>query len=110
MSTRPRATLPEPFKAALERLIKIAHGDTGQSRKVANFLLAWWNASENGGFDLVELWAVDTEIAQDMISVCRVIAACHCYPDTLGYKKEFEQIWKLWREEAELARQAGGAL
>jgi hypothetical protein len=107
MSARP--TLSESCKAALERLIKIALHDTGQSRKVANFLLAWWNASENGGFDLVELWAVDQEIAQDMILTCRVIATCHCYPDTLGYKKEFEAIWKLWREEAELARQAGGA-
>jgi hypothetical protein len=104
----PRPTLPEPCKAALERLIAIAQGDTGQSRKVANFLLAWWNASENGGFDLVELWAVDQEIAQDMILVCRVIAACHCYPDTLGYKKEFVRIWELWREEVEKARQAGG--
>jgi hypothetical protein len=97
----PRPTLPEPCKAALERLIRIAHSDTGQSRIVANFLLAWWNASANGGFDLVELWAVDQEIAQDMILICRVIAACRCYPGTLGYKKEFEKIWELWREPSE---------
>lgn len=29
-------------RAALARLIKIAKGDTGQSRRVADFLLAWW--------------------------------------------------------------------
>ena len=39
-------TLPDATKAALDRLIGIAQRDTGQSRKVANFLLAWWNANE----------------------------------------------------------------
>ena len=37
-------------EAALNRLIAIAHNDTGQSRRVAGFLLAWWNADECGGF------------------------------------------------------------
>jgi hypothetical protein len=40
--------LSERERAALERLIQIAQRDTGQSRKVANFLLAWWNADECG--------------------------------------------------------------
>ena len=34
---------------ALTRLIEIAQKDTGQSRRVADFLLAWHNAAENGG-------------------------------------------------------------
>jgi hypothetical protein len=34
-------------------------------RVVANFLLAWWN--ECGGFDLTDVWAVDTAIAVDMV-------------------------------------------
>jgi hypothetical protein len=38
--------------AALDRLLAIAQADTGQSRRVANFLLAWWNAGECGGFHL----------------------------------------------------------
>ena len=29
------------------------------ARRVANFLLAWHNAEENGGWDLVDLWNVD---------------------------------------------------
>jgi hypothetical protein len=37
----------------LEELLAVAQRDTGQSRKVANFLLAWWYAAENGGFDLM---------------------------------------------------------
>lgn len=42
---RPEEML-EPEKAALERLLKIAQGDTGQSRRVADFLLAWWNSGQ----------------------------------------------------------------
>ena len=64
---------------ALERLIDIARGDTGQSRKVANFLLAWWNAEECGGFDLTEVWGVDRSIAADMLSVFALLAACRQY-------------------------------
>ena len=37
---------------ALTRLIEIAQKDTGQSRRVADFLLAWHNAAENGGWDV----------------------------------------------------------
>src|SRR5450631_2390707 len=61
-------------KAALERLIQVALGDTGQSRKVANFRLAWWNAEECGGFDLTDLWRVDTAIAADMVTVFSMVA------------------------------------
>lgn len=31
-------------RAAFERLLKIARSATGQSRRVAPFILAWWNA------------------------------------------------------------------
>lgn len=82
---------------ALERLIEIARGNTGQSGKVANFLLAWWNAEECGGFDLTELWGVDASIAADMISVFALVAARQQYPDRLGYGKQFEAIVRAWR-------------
>jgi hypothetical protein len=82
---------------ALERLIDIARGDTGQSRKVANFLLAWWNAEECSGFDLTEVWGVDRSIAADMLSVFALLAACRQYPDAMGYGKQFEAIGHAWR-------------
>ena len=52
---------------ALTRLIEIAQKDTGQSRRVADFLLAWHNAAENGGWDVTDLWNVDQSIADDML-------------------------------------------
>lgn len=84
---------------ALERLIKIAKSDTGQSRKVADFLLAWWNASSCGGFDLTILWGVDEAIANDMQTVFGLIARTRCYADSFGYEADFRQIVEEWRPE-----------
>ena len=84
-------------RAALERLLGHAARDTGQSRRVANFLLAWWNAQECGGFDLTELWAVDDAIAADMVTVFGFIANTQRYPDTLGFEAAFAALVRQWR-------------
>src|SRR6202046_5870757 len=83
--------------AALERLIQIARRDTGQARRVADFLLAWHNAEENGGWNPVDLWQLDTGIAQDILLVTAFIAVEHKYPDDLGFAPEIADVWKLWR-------------
>ena len=75
--------------AALDRLIAIAQTDTGQARRVAAFLLAWWNADNCGGFDLTDLWAVDTVIAVDMLRVFALVGRVQYYPDSLGYGDRF---------------------
>jgi hypothetical protein len=87
----------DPPLAALDRLVTIAQGDTGQARRVANFLLAWWNASDCGGFDLTELWTLDAAVTEDVLSVMRLIALRHCYPDAYGLGSEFEQLVMDWR-------------
>ena len=101
-----RSSLPDKSGAALERLIRVAQGDTGQSRIVANFLLAWWNAEECGGFALTEVWGVDTSIAVDMLRVFALLAGCHQYPDAMGYSKQFETIVRAWRPAASAAAEA----
>jgi hypothetical protein len=84
-------------RMALERLIGIARSNTGQSRKVANFLLAWWNAQECGGFDLTDVWNLDRTIAEDMLTVFGLLTRCIDYPDTLGYGSEFTALIRAWR-------------
>jgi hypothetical protein len=84
-------------QTSLERLIRIAQGDSGQCRVVANFLLAWWNAAECGGFDLTDLWGVDAEIAEDMLTVFAHLIRCRRYPDSLGYGNQFQTIVDRWR-------------
>lgn len=80
----PAAHANEPTTAelaALERLVKIGHGLSGQCVRVRSFLLAWWNAHENGGFDLWDACNVDDEIAADMATVFVMIARIRSYPD-----------------------------
>lgn len=84
---------------ALVRLLKIGRSDTGQSRRVADFLLAWWNAASCGGFDLTNLWALDVEIAADIQTVIGLIARSRSYPDALGFKAEFKELLRAWRPE-----------
>jgi hypothetical protein len=82
---------------ALERLLRIGRKDTGQARRVANFLLAWHNAEENGGWDPTDLWNVDAAIADDMLTVVRLIRDSHRYPDALGFTDEIAAVWRAWR-------------
>ena len=89
--------LPEPHAAALARLVRLAQSDTGQSRVVANFLLAWWNAGENGGFDITDLWSLDSEIAQDVCAIFRLISIVRISIMALGYEDEINRIWETWR-------------
>lgn len=89
----------EQAHAALERLLKIAESDTGQSRRTANFLLAWWNAGNCGGFDLTDLWMVDRAIADDMVAVFAAVSRSHSYPDQHLYGERFEALAGLWRPE-----------
>ena len=85
--------------AVLKRLIAIAQSDTGQARRVADFLLAWWNAGECGGFDLTNLWGLDRSIADDMVIVFGYVARTNAYPDALGFNAEFQSIVRGWRPE-----------
>lgn len=88
--------------AALERLLSIAQSDTGQSRRVADFLLAWWNADSCGGFDLTNLWAVDTAIARDIVAVFAMVARVHSWPSSdpfKAYTRQFENLVRQWRPQ-----------
>lgn len=91
---------------ALARLIQIALRDTGQSCRVASFLLAWWNATNCGGFDLTDFWSVDPEVADDMLSVIAVIRQTRAYPDILGteIRGQFETLVALWRPQLSESR------
>jgi hypothetical protein len=90
-------TMDLDTRAALERLLAVAQGDTGQSRQVADLLLAWYNAGENGGFDLTSLWAIDDALVADSLRLITWISHSRVYPDELGYGDQFKAIWKAWR-------------
>lgn len=68
---------------ALQRLLQVAHGDTGQSRTIAKFLLGLYN-DQRFPFPLADLRRLDDELFEDCLTVLRMDArAClqevHCY-------------------------------
>ncbi|MDH1181118.1 hypothetical protein N5C72_23825 [Achromobacter mucicolens] len=83
----------------MARLLNIAKTDTGQSKRVADFLLSWWNATSCGGFDLTDFWSVDAEIADDMLDVIGLVRQTCAYPDILGAEihGQFKALVALWR-------------
>lgn len=91
--------MDELTRAAFERLLAIARSDTGQSRRVANFILAWWNADSLGGFDLADIFAVDRDIGRDMATIVIGLAGFSVayYPE--AYRNDIEQLIRLWRPE-----------
>ena len=92
------APCPTPANvAALQRLIGIATTDTGQSRAVADFLLAWWNASACGGLDLTSLWSVAPPIRDDMLLVIDLIAHHREFPTAYGLGDAFAALVARWR-------------
>lgn len=86
---------------ALETLLNVAHEDTGQGRRVANFLLAWWNAEVHGGFDLTDLANVDRDIAEDMATIFTFLSREEDVVYPTDCRSEIEQIVSRWRPLAE---------
>lgn len=90
-------------RAAITRLIPIAMSDTGQSRRVANFLMAWWNGPKLGHFEIADLFGLDLAIANDITTVIGFLrqndrgAVCI---DSLGFADEMQDIIALWRSSA----------
>lgn len=87
------------IKTVFERLLTIVRSDTSQAKRVADFILAWWNAESLGGFDLADLFAVDESVARDMATVF-VWLSRQSSPDyPSAYRSEIEQIIAAWRPE-----------
>lgn len=98
----PRKMTPE-VEGALGRLFDIADRDTGTSGRVANLLLAWWNARENGGFDLTDLWLMDDSVCRDCLLLIGYVAMHREYHEA-EFGLRFERIWRQWREPKKTRR------
>jgi hypothetical protein len=83
----------------LDRLFDIAKGGTAQSRRVADFLLTWWDAGRNGGFDLTAMWSLDEDVCKDLITAFGFIGRNPCYPQELGYTGALREVVEEWRPE-----------
>ncbi len=93
--------------AALDRLIEVARGNTHQSARVANFLLAWWNGREWGFFDLTDLFAVDAAIAADMTTIFAFLGQHPgaIYADGFDRREAMVDLVERWHNDAVALRQ-----
>lgn len=86
------------IKQALARLVEHAKGNSGQARKVADFLLSWWNAEELGAWSPTDLWQLDDAICDDIMTVLAYINKRRAYPDSIGLGAEFQGLVRQWRQ------------
>ena len=100
MTTAGGKLLPQAIVQALERPLSVASQDTGQGRHVADFLLYWHNAEENGNWSITDLWSVDTQIADDMLALLVFIRHYHRYPHQVGFGPQMQAVWNLWRAKS----------
>ena len=104
MTQSSQNTIKVQTREAILRLLEVAQRDTGQSRRCANFLLAWWNAEFNGGFDLTDSWSCDLQIRKDMLTVFHYILVHNDYPTEFGLCDDFEALVRLWRSSPKTPR------
>lgn len=97
------ATDYDSARAALTRLIPIAMSDTGQSKRVADCLTAWWNGPDLGHFQIADIFGLDVAIANDITTVIGFLGQNDrgaVYIDSLGFAEEMQDIIALWRSPA----------
>lgn len=85
--------------AALHRLLAVAGNRSTQGRRVADFLLAWWNAARCGGYDLMSAQGLDGVVAEDIWIVFGTATRTGVHPDDLGYGPRFEALARQWHPE-----------
>ncbi|WP_368389843.1 hypothetical protein [Sphingobium sp. AS12] len=88
------------IRAAVDRLFDLAQSDTGQAGRVANFLLAWHNGMDWGGFDIADLFGLDRAIAADMATVFAFLGQypSGIYPDAFVGEAQIIAILRRWRK------------
>lgn len=93
-----RAVSFDEVGEAITRLIVVARSDTGQSSRVADFMLAWWNGDDNGHFPILHLCNCDATISEDMLIVMAYLAQePTVYPDAWGFRDAMVALAEHWR-------------
>jgi hypothetical protein len=78
---------------AIGRLLEIARSDTGQSQRVADFLLAWWNGDDLGHFPILHLCNCDAILGEDMLAILAyLVQQSTTYASAWGYDAEMRAL------------------
>lgn len=81
---------------ALDRLITVAKADTGQSRRIAAFLLSWWDGPL-GGAPIMDIAEVDRPLREDMLIIIAYLAEHGVtYAYAWNRRADMETLIDLW--------------
>ena len=80
---------------ALTRLIQRAGGDTGGSRRAAQFLLSLWNG-DNYQVDLQALLYVDTDMHRDMVELFTYLFVNGLQLESLVTESDLRSVIYAW--------------
>ncbi|MDE0878869.1 MAG: hypothetical protein OSB00_09450 [Sphingomonas bacterium] len=96
-----RAVSFEDVGSAIGRLFEIAKFRTHQGKRVADFLLAWWDGDQWGHFPILHLSNCDAIIAEDMLIIMANLSKGEVtYAYDWGYREEMEALIDQWRTDA----------
>lgn len=98
-----RESVPDESEAAaLAFLFRVAPQGYGGAARVRQFLFAWHNAAELGGFDLASLWSLDEDHAGAILTVIKMIARgpTGWYPSHYGYAADITALIETFALEA----------
>lgn len=82
---------------ATKRLVELAKSDTGQSRIARNFVLAWWNFDEFGGFDPVSMSSLDEKFRADIATIITYLASLESPKYPTEFRADIAEIIKTWK-------------
>jgi hypothetical protein len=94
---------PDQLRDALDRLLDNAYGDTGGSRRAAEFLLSLWNGARFTA-NLQELLYVDKAQFTDMQTVLQALYQSKAQLDTFVTEEQMKPVIEDWGKTFESAR------
>lgn len=86
-------------RAPFERLLRIARSSTGQSCRVANFILAWWGRRQPRRVRLVRHLHCGSQHARNMATVVHRLFRISSRGISGAYRAEREDLIRVWRLE-----------
>lgn len=93
----------DQLRDALDRLLDNAYGDTGSSRRAAEFLLSLWNGARFTA-NLQELLYVDKAQFTDMQTVLQALYRSKAQLDTFVTEEQMKPVIEDWGQTFESVR------
>lgn len=79
----------------VNRLLEIAAGDTGGSKRVAQFLLSLWNGDRYRA-DLQEVMYIDGDLFRDMIALWSYLYTHNLQLESIVTEEEITPVIRMW--------------